>query len=189
MGVDRSSELLARLHADAAAAGVAVETVEADLDALEPSLGSRTFDVVCAHGLLMYLDDDRAAFTTLAERVNSHGLLSMTFRNGRALAFRPGMRQDWDAALAAFDARAYVNELGVHARAHRLDDVIARLNELGFSVEAWYGVRVFTDAIPADTKPRAEELPSLLEAEFQAGRRDPYRHLGSQIHLIARRRT
>src|SRR5579859_1909128 len=81
VGVDRSSELLARLHADAATAGVAIETVKTDLDALEPSLGSRTFDVVCAHGLLMYLDDDRAAFTRLAERVNSHGLLSMTFRN------------------------------------------------------------------------------------------------------------
>jgi len=188
VGVDPSTELLARLHSDAASAGVDIETIRAELDALEPALGLRRFDLVCAHGLLMYLDDERDALTRLAVHVGDRGRLSVTFRNRAALAFRPGMRQEWPAALAAFDASTYVNELGVRARAHHLEDITALLARLGLEVEAWYGVRVFTDPAAADAPPPDDGLATVLEAEFEAGRRDPYRHLGSQLHVIARRR-
>jgi len=188
VGVDRSPQLLAMLVAGAAAAGTSVEAIEADFPALEPSLAERTFDLVCAHGLLMYLDDARAALATLVERLTERGLLSVTFRNRAALAFRPGIRQQWGATLAAFEATTYVNELGVAAGAHSLDEMTAWLDELGLEVQAWYGVRVFSDAAPADAPP-PDGLAALLEAEFQAGRRDPYRQLGAQLHVLARRRA
>ena len=136
----------------------------------------------------MYLQDERDAVTQLAVHVGARGRLSVTFRNRASLAFRPGMRQDWPATLAAFDASTYVNELGVRARAHDLDDMTALLERLGLEVEAWYGVRVFTDPAPSDAPPPDDGLATLLEAEFEAGRRDPYRRLGSQLHVIARRR-
>ena len=55
---------------------------------------------------------------------------------------------------------------------------------------AWYGVRVFNDAVAAATEiPNDENLAAMLDAEDQAGRRDPYRWMASQFHVIARART
>lgn len=105
---------------------------------------------------------------------------------------------DWSAAddevhafvndLEAFDSDSYRNELGVDAKAHHLESIIAVLQGAGFAAEAWYGVRVFTDPAPADQPlDDTNELDVLLRAEEEAGRRDPYRWLASQIHLLARR--
>lgn len=187
-GVDSSVNLLAKLTASAHASGVSVEVLHGDLGELPRLLGPRTFGLVCAHGLLMYLDDAEAALAALAQHVAASGLLSITFRNGDALAFRPGMRRDWRATLAAFQSETYVNELGVSAHAHRLDDMAAVIERLGFDIEARYGVRIFTDPASPDEPPPDRDFEALLEAEWRAGQRDPYRGLGSQIHLIARRR-
>jgi len=75
--------------------------------------------------------------------------VSLTFRNGHALAMRPGLRGDWAGALAAFDATTYVNELGLPARAHRTPDIAAVLAGAGLRPVAWFGVRVLTDAAAA----------------------------------------
>lgn len=186
-GVDPSPSLLALLRADATEVGAEVEVVQGNLVDLDKVLPHRQFDVVCAHGLLMYLDDRRAALEALAAVLTPGGILSVTFRNGAALAFRPGLRHDWPATLAAFDAGDYVNELGVRARSDTLPEVTADLAGLGLAVRAWYGVRVFTDADAAE-EPVPEDpgqLGTLLAAEDRAGRTDPYRQLASQLHVIA----
>ncbi len=134
----------------------------------------------------MYVDDPAAALALLTAQLAPRGLLSITFRNGAALAFRPGMRRQWQEAVDAFDALSYVNELGVRARAQRLEDVRSSLSQLGLRVERWYGVRVFTEPASGDEPVNAREFSSLLRAEEQAGRRDPYRQLASQLHVIAR---
>jgi SAM-dependent methyltransferase len=81
-GVDPSTERLAGLAADAHDAGVHAATHQGRIDDLAAMLGHRTFDVVCAHVLLMYLDDLEVALTALAARLAPAGLLSITFRNG-----------------------------------------------------------------------------------------------------------
>ena len=187
-GVDPSVRLLGRLTADAEALGVAVEVHCADLEGAGDAVGGAVFDLVCAHGLLMYLGDRRGALRQLADRVAPGGLLSVTFRNADALAMRPGVRGDWSAAVAAFSRSTYVNELGVDARADRLVDIDADLAAIDFSVHAWFGIRVLSDGVRSDTQaPVGVELAALLDAEDLAGRRDPYRALGSQLHVIARR--
>jgi hypothetical protein len=98
------------------------------------------------------------------------------------------MRQNWQGALDAFGADSYTNELGVVARADRLADVTADLAHLGLQIDAWYGVRVFTDPVDPDTPPPpAAELALLLAAEQEAAARDPYRQVASQLHIIATR--
>jgi S-adenosylmethionine-dependent methyltransferase len=186
-GVDPSHALLAEFASSAATAGCSVELHKGELDDLSELLGQRRFDVVCAHGLLMYLDDRAGAIARLAERVEpGTGRLSVTVRNGHALAMRPGLRRDWPAALAAFDTTDYVNELGVPARADLIDDLAAGLDAVGLTIVEWYGVRVFNDGIAPETAPpTGEGLDLLLDAEDLAGRRDPYRWLGSQLHVVA----
>jgi S-adenosylmethionine-dependent methyltransferase len=184
-GVDPSDALLERCRTDAAAAGVDIELLSGTIQELPDRVAATRYDLVCAHGLLMYLDDRAAALEALTERLETGGRLSVTFRNGDALALRSGLRGDWDGALAAFDRDVYVNELGVPARADRLADVEADLARLGRRIDAWYGVRVLSDAVGADTPaPQGEELAELLDAEERAGRTDPYRHIASQLHLI-----
>jgi S-adenosylmethionine-dependent methyltransferase len=187
-GVDPSVELRDACARNAAAESVSIELIAGRIEELDDILHGKTFDLVCAHGLLMYLDDRAAAIATLAHRVAADGKLSITFRNGHALAMRPAMRRNWSAALNAFDTATYVNELGVEATADRLEDVTADLEAAGLRVEAWYGIRVFNDAVSSDMNvPDHEDLAALLDAEDQAGRRDPYRWLASQFHVIARR--
>jgi len=186
-GVDPSADLLARMTDEAAAQGSSVEALQGTLEDLAAVVDDRTFDLVCAHGLLMYLPDAPSALAALASRTRPGGLLSFTFRNGDALAYRPGVRGQWRAALEAFGTSRYVNELGAEARAHRLDDVLGWCAGLGLRIESWYGVRVLTDGRPADELPDPGTLADCLAAELEAGRGDPYRRLGSQIHVVARR--
>ena len=189
-GVDPSAVLLGRFASAAAADGLAVELVEGRIEDLDTLLGERRFDLVCAHGVLMYIADRRAAITLLARRVaRADGRLSFTVRNGHALAMRPGLRGDWAGAIEAFDGSTYINELGVDARADRLEDITDDLSSADMALTEWFGVRIFNDAIPADTvPPTGAELGALLEAEETAGRRDPYRWMASQLHVVAERR-
>ncbi len=79
-----------------------------------------------------------------------------------------------------------MNELGLPATADRMGDIELALEDAGLRMAAWYGVRVFNDAIPADAlPPGADELRLLLEAEERAGAIDPYRWMASQIHIVA----
>jgi S-adenosylmethionine-dependent methyltransferase len=184
-GVDPSRELLARFSADAARAGLSIEVFEGTIDSLPEVLADRRFDLVCAHGLLMYLDDRAGAIATLRSRLAPRGRLSFTFRNGHALAMRPGLRRDWAGAMESFDAVSYVNELGISATAARLEEVEGDLAAVGLRIVEWFGVRVFNDAVAVDMPADGEELALLLDAEEEAGRRDPYRWLASQFHIIA----
>jgi S-adenosylmethionine-dependent methyltransferase len=189
-GVEPSGDLRHICEAAAKEKRVTVNVIEGTIETLAEVLDNQSFDLVCAHGLLMYLPDRAAALQQLARWVNPNGQLSITFRNGHALAMRPGLRRDWMNALAAFDSRDYVNELGVPAQADLIDDVEADLAKIGMSVVAWYGVRVFNDSVSAATPvPTDEDISALLDVEDRAGRLDPYRWMASMIHLIAKTST
>lgn len=187
-GVEPSAELRAICRLAAADQAVEVELLAGSIEQLDSLLGARRFDLVCAHGVLMYLDDLPEAIRLLTGCIARGGLLSVTVRSGHALAMRPGMRREWARALESFGAVRYLNGLGVDARAHRLDEVVAEVQRNALELVEWYGVRVFNDAIAADFElPDGEDLAALLDAEEQAGRTDPYRILGSQLHVISRR--
>ncbi|NEB01739.1 methyltransferase domain-containing protein [Streptomyces sp. SID13726] len=141
-----------------------------------------SFDVVLCHGVLMYVQEPDPLLAGLARMLAPGGLLSLLVRNGDALAMRPGLGGDWDMALPAFDATTYRNRLGLDVRADRLDTLTATLAGIGAPLQAWYGVRVFTDTavdgaeIPADVE-------TLLACEERAGRTDPYRGVAALLHL------
>ena len=187
IGVDPSEDLLGQLKAKAVERGVSVRAIVGGVDDLDSVLQKESVDLVCAHGLLMYLPDARQALRQLMGPLKPGGRISFTVRNGDALAYRPGARGQWRAALEAFHSTSYVNELGANARAHRLDEVLGWCADLGLEVQAWYGVRVFTDARPASERADPDSFEDCLAAERLAGRTDPYRRLASQLHFIAQR--
>lgn len=191
-GVDTSAALLGDLAGtvDAAPADVRgrVTAVRARIEDVGNLFADGTFDVVLCHGLLMYVTDPRPAVRALGRVVTAGGTVSLLVRNGDALALRPALLGDWPAAAAAFDGTGYVNRLQLNARADRLSDLVTLLDREGLVLEAWYGVRVFTDVAADDAPvPPQAELDLVLDTEERAGRTDPYRSVAALTHVIARR--
>lgn len=143
------------------------------------------FDVVCCHGVLMYLPDLAASVAALVRLTAPGGLVSVLTRHRAGIAMRAGMSGEWATALRGFDARTYDNRLGhQRLRADDPDEVVAAFERLDATVEAWYGVRLFTDHW--GDRPPPDDLADLLTAEEEAGRRDPYRRLTALTHVLAR---
>ncbi len=185
-GVDPSSDLLDLCAEAAAERSLHVDLLQGRIEDLGTLFKGRKFDLVCCHGVMMYLDEWAIAISALAERLTIDGRMSVTFRNGHALAMRPGLRGEWATALSAFHSTSYVNELGLPAQAHRIEEIEAALAFAGLRMVAWYGVRVLADAIAADVpSPDPETLGHLLDAEEQAGAKEPYKWTASQLHVIA----
>lgn len=171
-----------------------VQVVEAGTGDLAELAERGPFDVVLCHGVLMYLPDPGPAVVGLSDLVAPGGVLSLLARNADAMALRPGLRRQWADVLDLLDqARQpqprYVNELGVTARADRLEELASYVSGRRMHVEAWYGVRVLTDGVPVDEPVPDDpaELDALLDAEEAVGGTDPYRRLGTLLHLVGRR--
>lgn len=185
-GVDPSAEFLQICAEQASSENVAVELMLGGIEDIGDLLEGRRFDLVCCHGVMMYLEERAPALTNLAGCLAAEGRLSVTFRNAHALAMRPGLRHDWASALSAFTSNRYTNELGLATRADRIGDVETALDSAGLRLVSWAGVRVFNDATDPETvPPPAEELALLLDTEELAGTTDPYRWMASQLHVIA----
>jgi len=191
-GLDASATLLGDLDRALAAepdeVRARVRTVQRDIGELAAEFEPESFDAVLCHGVLMYVADPVPVLADLRRLVGPGGIVSLLVRNGDALAMRPGLLGDWTTALRAFRDTAYGNRIGVAARADLFDDLAAALAALGMRVRAWYGVRVFTDVIAADTPvPEGKELAALLVCEARAGSTDPYRRVAALTHVLAER--
>ncbi len=155
-----------------------------DLLAL-PDRHMEHYDLVCCHGVAMYLPSLSGTVQALAGSTRRGGLISLLTRNRAGLAMRAGMRGEWTESLEAFDARTYENRLGIRAvRSDEPSEVRAALHAVGATTVAWYGVRLFTDHWGRE--PLDDDFPAILAAEEEAGWRDPFRSLAALTHTIAR---
>ncbi len=151
-----------------------------------PDEAGGDFDLVCCHGVLMYLPDLKLSIKKLVSLARTGGLLSVLTRNQAGIAMRAGMREDWPAAIKGFDEQYYKNSVGINnVRADKPDEVIAAFQVNNAELVAWYGVRLFTDHWK--DRPVPDNFEQLVEAEFQAGSREPYKQLTALTHVIARR--
>lgn len=148
-------------------------------------LGRGRFDVVCCHGVLMYVEAPEPLVRSLVAIARPGGVVSVLTKNAASLAMRPALEGRFGDALAAFDAPGDVGGLGVHTRAHLPADLWAWLSRAGAEQEALYGVRVFTDHV--GERPPGDDIDAIVEAEWEAGRRDLYRQVARLVHVIARR--
>jgi S-adenosylmethionine-dependent methyltransferase len=169
------------------------------VDSLALVTRGELYDAVLLLGVLMYMPASGPIIAELAARVAPGGILALAARTTTSAVWRPAARQDWQAALAAFDeydlARTegrdmrYVNEIGASARADVLDALISTAATCGLELESWYGVRIAVDPAELDPPPPSDprELAALLDVEERLGATDPYRQLGQLAHLILRR--
>lgn len=187
LGVDPSVELLGLARQELEELSADVQTrvtfVEGDLQTLGEVV-DQPADVVLCHGVLMYLPDLKDALKVLTKHLADGGILSVLTRNQAGIAMRAGMERRWHDVADGFTAKRYTNNLGIkNARADLPEEVSFECEALGLEVIRWYGVRLFTDHWP--THEEVDDLEALLEAEQQAGERDPYRQLAALTHVIA----
>jgi len=163
-----------------------VELLHADLDGAASLLEGRSFDLVLCHAVVPYLETSAPTVHQLASLARAGGIVSFVAKNADAQALRPALLGRWSEALAAFDAQAGIGGLGVRTRGDRLADLEAMFDEAGLELLAWYGVRNFTDHLGA--APPGDDVETVVEVEWLASQRDPYRRLARLLHLVGRRR-
>jgi hypothetical protein len=133
----------------------------------------------------MYLPSLEGIVRALVGATRDGGLISLLTRNRAGIAMRAGMTGKWHEAREAFDARAYDNRLGIASvRADEPVEVQAALLRAGAPTVAWYGVRLFTDHWGQE--PQGRDFPDIVAAEWEAGRRDPFRAVAALTHTMAR---
>jgi len=183
--MDRAKARLADLSADARDR---VTMVCATAEDAAAQLPKAAFDAVLSHGVLMYLDSPVPLVTVMVEAARPGGLVSVLTKSSEALAARAGFQGDFATALRTFDqAETTRGWLGVDTRGDSVAGLTDCLARLGAERLAWHGVGVFSDHRDDLDGRSAEELATLVELEYQAGRVDPYRGIARLIHVLARR--
>lgn len=191
----------AALAAEPAAVRGRISVLDGSLETLDTmaALEGRTFDAVLCHGVLMYVDDPNPALRALGRRVHVDGIVSVVARNAGAMAWRHVLRGDFAQARTVLDEvdrsgwdrrdPRYTNELGVDCRADSLERLGAFFGGIRCSLEYWYGIRTFTDGVAVDTPVPEDpgELAEILAVEERLGRTEPYRRMGTLMHLVGRR--
>ena len=163
-----------------------VRLVEGKGERAHQTLGGETFDAVLCHGVLMYLEDPRPMIRALSALLLPGGVASVLTKNTAALAMRPALEGRYQDALASLEADRDIGRLGVITRGDTVDGLFAAFGEAGVETLGWYGVRVFTDHL--GEKMPGDDLPAMLELEWEAGRRDPYRSVARLIHVLGRKK-
>jgi S-adenosylmethionine-dependent methyltransferase len=184
--IDPSKEMLAearsRLAREDAVVRRRVRLYEGEGERAHETLGGETFDAVLCHGVLMYLEDARPMIHALSALLRPGGVVSVLAKNASALAMRPALEGRYQDALSSLEIDRDRGRLGVTTRGDTVEDLYAAFREAGIEELRWYGVRVFTDHL-GDRRP-GEDLSEVLELEWEAGRREPYRSVARLIHVL-----
>ena len=159
--------------------------VEGTGERAHEALGGETFDAVLCHGVLMYLEDSRAMIQALSTLARAGGIVSVLTKHASALAARPALEGRYRDALSLMGADRDRGRLGVITRGDTVEGLSEAYAGAGLAVEHWYGVRVFSDHL-GDNMPD-ENLPEILELEWEAGKREPYRSVARLIHVVGRK--
>ncbi len=187
--LDPSPKMLREAHRTLASEGEdvrrRVRLVQGEGERAVEILGSESFEAVLCLGVLMYLEDPHPMIEELAAIGRPGALVCVLAKNASALVMRPALEGRYKDALAALDADRDLGRLGVVTRGDTVEGLTALFKEAGLGVVQWYGVRVFTDHL--GDRPPGSELLEILELEWEASRRDPYRAVARLIHLIGQR--
>jgi 2-polyprenyl-3-methyl-5-hydroxy-6-metoxy-1,4-benzoquinol methylase len=178
--VDISADALATLSHRAAEAGVAarVHPVQGDVEMLREVIGSRSYDLVLAHGILEAVDNLSATLSGIAAAVRPGGLVSVLTSNPAAAVLARALAGEPHAALAelrALDARNTPTDLERMCAA------------AGLVVDARHGIGTFSDLVPGSAldAPGARDAVDSLDAE--AAERAPFVDIAARVHLIVRK--
>lgn len=161
---------------------VALKVIHGAIDAA-PRLTEGTFDAICCHAVLMYVDDPGGSLKVLRSVAGDGAVLSLLEKNRDGLAMRPGLRGDYDEALRVLDDPIAAGNLGIPNRSRSMEEWLDLLDAAGWRFDSAVGIRLFSDL--ADDDLPDEAFDQLLRLEREAGLHEPYRAVARLIHLSA----
>lgn len=144
------------------------------------------FDLVICHAVMEWLAQPLASLQTIADKVKPGGYLSLLFYNRNAMVYGNVLRGGW--RLQNIIDHSYLG------RGKKLTppnpqyphEVIAQIEQLGFTLIQHTGIRVFHDYLTKDARQHSNQQ-ELFELERQYCRMPTYRDMGRYIHLLLQR--
>ncbi len=181
---DVSSQMLEQAKQSFAAAALPLQTRHCAVQDIDDHLPGQ-FDLVLNHAVLEWLADPMAALHTLCSKVAKDGTLSLMFYNLHGHRWRQlmiGRVHSPDSANQRL--RAEGNSPGIP-----LDPLLVeqQLNQNGFEVLRWRGIRCIYDHMHQKIRERVGEA-DLTKSDLEFGLMEPYRQLGRYVHFLAKRR-
>ena len=186
---DFTPAMLAAAQERAAAAGVPVRCVEADLRELPAEIADGAFDLVLCHNVLPYLDDLSSGLAAALAPVRAGGLLSVIAINRHSEMPRLAALNDLPGALAALTAtQGYTGVFDTTVQLLTAEEVAAELGSLGCAVVGNYGIRAVCDFIADQERKFEPEFYAALERlELAVAGQEPYLRTARLFHLVSRK--
>ena len=191
--VDPSPDALAALHRRAAESGVEhlVRAVQADTATLADVIDPASFDLVCCHGVLEYVDDPAAAVAAVAEGVRPGGVVSLLVAQRSAVVIARALAGRFaEAAHALDDPDGRWGDADPLPRRYDESTLVQLVTGAGLRVQQVHGVRLFSDLVPEALVDGDQARTALLDLERRAGQHPDHPALASlatQLHLVADR--
>jgi len=182
---DRSQVLLDEGRAAAQTLGLAVDFVHADAFQLADALNDATFDLVCCHAVLEWVEDGAALLAACAARVRAGGHFSLMYYNRRALVFAQHVFGNFDYLDRGL--RPYRKTAKLTPDYPREpESVAAWLDDLGFTRVRRSAIRCFHDYMKPHDRARHDDA-EIVARELAVSASEDYLPVARYIHELCRK--
>ncbi len=158
-----------------------------DVEEAGQAFAAHWFDVVTCHTLIEYVPEPRNTLHTLANLLREGGLLSVSFVNRDAEVLRQvWSRGDPAGALARLEEAGFCASLfDIPGLAYTAEQVSHWLAEVGLTVTATRGLRIFSDYVEHTRLDDPDFFDALLRLELAVTTRSPFKLLARYLQLLA----
>jgi S-adenosylmethionine-dependent methyltransferase len=160
---------------------------QGDATQLADIFPSRSFDIICCHNLLEYVDDPRAVLRGIVRLMrNSSAILSVLVRNQAGEVLKAAL-QNGDLAAAEHNLTAdwgHESLYGGKVRLFTPEGLETILKEASLAIKARRGVRVVADYLPPQIS-RSADYDRIFALECKFGKRQEFFGIARYMHCLA----
>ncbi len=164
--------------------------IRGHVEDLDASLPEGSFDLILCHTLLEYVEDPGRVLTSLVGRLAHGGLFSLVTANCFSEVFKLALqKKDLLGARRALHNRDHKAGLfdETPKQTFSFDSLEELLKGLNIKVLGRYGIRIFADYLPEETRGDVEKYDLLFKLEKEASKLSPFLHIARYLHLICRK--
>lgn len=144
------------------------------------------FDLVLCHAVVEWLAEPLSSLQTIMDKVRPGGYLSLLFYNRNAMVYKNVLKGGWRLKPILDDSYIGKGNKLSPPNPQYPHELIAFVEQQGFSVETQTGIRVFNDYLSHQARDSSDEA-ELFELEQRYCRLPTYRDMGRYVHLLLRR--
>lgn len=144
------------------------------------------FDLVLFHAVLEWTANPMATLSIVSDKVKSGGFLSLLFYNRNAMIYKNTLKGGWRLQQVLSDNYLGKGKKLTPPNPQYPHEVLANLEQLGFTIITHTGIRVFHDYLSEDSREQSNES-ELFELEYKYCRMPVFRDMGRYIHVLALR--